>query len=255
MANSTLGITKGIQTWNSQRNNVERLMDNSAYTAAHPDDTLVLAGPPRYHSVEQEATDGWQSLFAIGMLQTFQVASQKPTQPVMAIGSGRSFFVSGKSQTTWRVGRMFCNGRNLLRVLYHNAASAGLPVNKFDDPAVPRQGDHRTAYYINLDSELYYIPFGLGAMFRDKARDTIAAFYVELAMINSYTLGFTAGQNMIMEDVGGLCDRLYPFMPVEATTFDGVPRATIDEIIGFSEVSSQLPLRPADGLAESNVSF
>ena len=43
-----LGVTKGIEGWNSQKNNVERLMDNASYTSAHPDDTLVLAGPPRF---------------------------------------------------------------------------------------------------------------------------------------------------------------------------------------------------------------
>ena len=44
----SLGITKGVTSWRSQRNNVERHMDNAAYTSAHPDDTLVLAGPPRF---------------------------------------------------------------------------------------------------------------------------------------------------------------------------------------------------------------
>ena len=229
-----LGITKGVTTWDSQRHNVERHMDNAAYTSAHPDDTLVLAGPPRFDDVQQEETSGWTSLLAVGMLQTFQITSQKPTQPMMAIGSGRTFFVSGKSQTTWRIGRLFTNGRNLLRVLYHNAVAGDVPVENFDDPPVPpTQGTNLTNFYINLDSELYYVPFGLAVMFKDKVHDVLGSFCAELAMINTYTLGFTAGQNMIMEDVGGMCDRLYPFVPSTIIASANVDRKTIDTVIGF----------------------
>ena len=131
-----LGVTKGLNGWNSQQNNVERLTDNAAYTSAHPDNTLVLAGPPRFMDVSQSSTTGFSSLLAIGLMQTFQITSQKPTQPLQAIGSGRTYFVSGKSQTTWRIGRLFCNGRNLLRVCYHNAVGGGLELQKFDDPPV-----------------------------------------------------------------------------------------------------------------------
>jgi hypothetical protein len=237
-----LGITKGLGQWNSQQNNVERLMDNAAYTSAHPDNTLVLAGPPRFMDVSQSQTTGFSSLLAIGMLQTFQITSQKPTQPLQAIGSGRSYFVSGKSQTTWRIGRLFCNGRNLLRVCYHNAASEGLEIQKFDDPPVAPGTTVLAPYYINLDSELYYVPFGLGVVFKDKANDLLGAFYTELCMISTYTIGFTAGQNMIMEDVSGLCDRLYPFLP-SALAQAAVPRATIDAVIGFTAGDSMaLPM-------------
>jgi hypothetical protein len=232
-----LGITKGIGTWKSQQNNVERLMDNAAYTSAHPDNTLVLAGPPRFMDVGQEATAGFASLLAVGMMQTFQITSQKPTQPLQAIGSGRVYFVSGKSQTTWRIGRLFCNGRNLLRVCYHNAVAGGVSVQLLDDPPVASGANQFSPYYINLDSELYYVPFGLGVLFKDKAQDLIGAFYVELCMISTYTIGFTAGQNMIMEDVSGLCDRLYPFLPSQVAQA-AVPRPTIDAVIGFSAADS-----------------
>jgi len=232
-----LGVTKGISSWNTQKNNVERLMDNSAYTSAHPDDTLVLAGPPRFSSVDLagNSTNTWQTLLAIGMLQTFQISSQKPTQPMQAIGSGRSFFVSGKSMTTWRIGRLLTNGRNLLRVLYHNAVAGGVQVGLFDDPVVPGTGSSSTLFFCNLDSELFYVPFGLGVLFKDKTSQALGSFYVELAMISTYTIGFTSGQNMVLEDVGGMCDRLFPFYTstlLQSETY--VPRSTLDEVIGFT---------------------
>lgn len=231
MANP-IGITKGIAGWKTQANTVERITDDAAYTSAHPDDTLVLAGPPRNISTRGGSVveGGWESLLAIGMLQGFQFNSQKPTQPLQAIGSGRLYFVSGKSQTTWRLGRLFCNGRNLLRVLYHNAVAGGVEVQRFDDPAATAKDD---LYFINLDSELYYVPMGLGAIFRDKAKDLLGAVYLELCMIQSYGVGFNAGQAMIMEDVNGMCDRVLPFRPTSVGQDPGVPRSTLDEIIGF----------------------
>ena len=243
-----LGITKGITSWKSQQQTVERFTDNAAYTSAHPDDTLVLAGPPReVDSDEADNAEGWKSLLAIGMIQGFQFNSQKPTQPMQAIGSGRSYFVSGKSQTTWRIGRLFCNGRNLLRVLYHNAVAGGVPVQDFDDkPAL----DTNDLYYINLDSELYYVPFGLAAIFRDKVKDLIGAVYLELCMVQSYGVGFNAGQAMIMEDVNGMCDRVIPFRPTGVCD-GGAIRETVDAVIGFTEPSKTLP-HLGTGLTDDN---
>ena len=108
-----LGVVKNFDTWKFQESYVERVMDNAAYTAAHPDDTLVMAGPARKHGLRE---GGAASLLAIGMLQAVNFTQTKPTQPMMAIGSGRSFYVSGKAQTQWSMGRLFVNGRNLPQV-------------------------------------------------------------------------------------------------------------------------------------------
>jgi hypothetical protein len=234
-----IGITTGVLNWKFQDNYVERVMDNAAYTAAHPDDTLVLAGPARYSSVtgNGKETSGIASLLAMGMLQSIQFTQTKPTQPMMAIGSGRSFFVSGKAQTQWTIGRLFINGRNLLRVLYHNFIEQGqkdklLDASRFDDPAAVKRN---SSFFINLDSELFYIPFGMGAIFRSKMHDTLGAFYSELSMINSYAVGINAGQNMILENVTGVSDRLLPMELADVGSNARVPRATVDAVLGFTD--------------------
>ena len=233
-----IGITKGVNSWRFQDHYVEREMDNAAYSAAHPDDTLVLAGPPRKATafgsagvISNTGTPG--SLLAIGMLQQISFTQTKPTQPMMAIGSGRSFFVSGKAQTQWTIGRLFVNGRNLLRVLYHNAVvTPGINVEQFDDPAA--KGTN-SSFFINLDSELYYVPFGLAAFFRNKTHDLVGSFYAELCMINSYAVQAAAGQNMILENVTGMADRLLPLEVADvAGAQGGIPRNTVDKILGFA---------------------
>lgn len=234
MANG-IGITRGVNVWNFQNSYVEREMDNAAYTAAHPDDTLILAGPARKGTLgNNPASSGPASLLAIGMLQSIQFSSSKPTQPLMAIGSGRSFYVSGKAQTQWSIGRLFVNGRNLLRVLYHNAVASGLNVQNFDDPAAKNANSN---FFVNLDSELFYIPFGMAAFFRNKAHDLVGSFYAELCMLNTWGIGMTAGAGMVLENVSGMADRL---LPLELTslatgkTATSIPRSTLDRILDFT---------------------
>lgn len=202
-----LGVVKNFDTWKFQESYVERVMDNAAYTAAHPDDTLVLAGPARKVNIAQ---GGAANMLAIGMLQAVNFTQTKPTQPMMAIGSGRSFYVSGKSQTQWTMGRLFVNGRNLLRVLYHNAIQGGIDPSQFDDIATDTSATGKK-YFINLDSELFLVPFGMGTVFRDKMHGFCGGFYGELMMISSYAIGWNAGQNLVLENVSGMADRLLPF--------------------------------------------
>lgn len=232
-----LGITRNLESWRFQDQYVERVMDNAAYTSAHPDDTLVLAGPARVDTVDVSSTSGTsiQSLLAIGMLQNVQFSQQKNTTPVQAIGSGRSFFVSGKAQGQGSMQRLFVNGRNLLRVLYHNARTKSLPVEQLDDPAARSV---QSKYYINLDSELYLIPFGLGTVFRTKAHDFVGGFYAELTMISQYTVSFQAGANMIAEQVVFMFDRLMPFGE-DTLVRTNVARGTLDAVIGFIDATNE----------------
>lgn len=218
-----LGTTTGLNDWSFQGNHVERLLDNAAYTSAHPDDTLILAGPARFGGDKDFAA----KLLAIGMMQGFSATQNKMVQPMMAIGSGRQFFVSGKAQTGWNMSRLFVNGRNLLRVLNTQAMVAGIDVSKFDDPAAV--GAPSEQFWANLDSELFLIPFGLAVFFRDKVHQTIGAFYMELCMIQSWTVGLNAGGNMIAESVNGVADRVLPIFPTE---FKG------NQVSGYPTVSS-----------------
>lgn len=228
-----IGVTKSLSTWEMQKNQVERVLDNATYDAAHPDDTLLLAGPARRDVARPDRTSP-RTLMALGMFTAFGVQTSAPVQPMMAIGSGRSFFVRGKSQSSWNIQRVMINGRNLLRALYHNAVEVnGLNPDQFDDPAsVANQP--RSQFFINLDSELFYIPFGMAVIMRTKSRTLVASCYLELALINSYGLQIGAGQAMVMEAVSGLCDRVMPFQTTDLAETPRVGRALMDAVLGLA---------------------
>lgn len=244
-----IGVTKGLTTWRFQDHHVARVMDNATYTTAHPDDTLVLAGPARSDIARADSSNGMSlaSLLAIGGLQSFQFNQGKSLQPMMSIGSGRSFFVGGKAQGSASIQSIFMSGRNLLRTLHHNARSQRLRWTQFDD--IPAYSDD-AAFLTNLDSELYLIPWGVGALFRSKMHDNVGGVYLELSLVQSYNLGAAAGQNMMAEAVSILFDRAMPFSADNAAR-PGVPRATVDAVLGF--VDEQNPAVPGPALRDEDL--
>lgn len=219
-------IPKKVSSFNEWTQNwstnaaIERVMDNAAYTSAHPDDTFVFAGPPRLNQAETSASGGYGDFAAVGMLQNITVNQSKPFQPMMAIGSSRSFYMGGKAQGSAQIGRLFLNTQSLLRRLYDNVITLGggdpTFLKSFDSANPPADADLNPNYLINLDSEFFLIPFGLGVIFKTKSKSAIGGFYMELCVMPNYTVTVTAGQSMIMEGVSLLFDRLYPLGVAQA---------------------------------------
>jgi len=215
-----IGVTESVDNWSFQENYVERLMDDAAYTAAHPNNTLVLAGPARFPS---GVANPGSTLLPLGMLQNFSVAQQRPVQPMMALGSGRSFFTAGKGQVSFSLSRLSVDGRNILRALYTQAIQSNLPVQDFDER--PVRANREEQAYMNLDSELFYIPFGIAVLLRSVSHSPVAAYYIENAMITSFQTGWGAGQNMIVDSISGIADRVRPIYPNTLTGSTGAPTA------------------------------
>lgn len=219
MAGNPVGTTFDVSNWSFQENYVERLMDNAAFTAAHPNNTLVLAGParvPKGAAADENSFN--EAMLPVGMVQNMNLGHNRPVQPMQMIGSARTFFVAGKGQITFNIGRLWVNGRNLLRVLYTQARRNGLDVTRFDEPPVSAPGGTaEEQFYLNLDSELFYIPFGLAVIFRSVSHDPVGAFYIELCMLNSWATALAAGQLLVMENVSGVADRLRPILPNQFT--------------------------------------
>jgi len=211
MTNPTPNAVTEATNWNFQNSYVERLMDHSALTAAHPDDTLILAGPARYLTANASHI-AYETMLPLGMVQNMQITSQNPVIPAQAVGSGRYFYLVGKPNHGANIARLFVKGRNLLRALYTNAIVAGINPANFDDRAM-WGADGKDMFVANMDSELFKIPFGLAVFFRDKIHDALGALYMEACLLTNWSLGVTAGQSMIMENVNVISDRIIPISP------------------------------------------
>jgi len=223
-----IGITRSFGTWQSNANSIERSTDNAAYDAAHGDNCLILAGPAR-KEVASTVGNG-RTMRALGHSQQFAFSSSAPVQAAQGIGSARSFFLRGKSQSQWQCTRLLLNGRE-----------AGIALDQFDDPAAP-QNNPQSQFVINLDSELFSIPMGWGLTMRSKSHTLIGGCYLELCMVQSWGTQITAGSPMIAESVSGLCDRILPYQVSDAMNAPRVGRALMDAVLGMG----QTPLSPAN---------
>jgi len=212
-------ITSNLSSWNVSEHNVERLTDNIPFTSAHPDDTLVLVGPPRFKDMKDP-----NQLHAVGMIQGLSYSQQRALQPMQAIGSGRAFFVSGKSTVQYQIQRLFVKGKNLMRALYENAKTQGsLPVTDHEAWGERAVADKTPNFVINLDSPLFLVPFGLMIVYRDRSNAPLGGVYLENCMLASYQSSIQAGQTTIMESVSGISDRLFPVSVATEGLKDGWP--------------------------------
>ena len=207
------GVTRNVDTWDVFNHHVERNLDHSAYSAAHPDDVLVLAGPARRSSIVPSATNGVGSLFSLGQIQMGQVSSSLPIQPTKALGSTRKFFLMDSAMNQIQLARLVMNSRNLLRALYHSAVEAGIDVG---DPSVigteaSYNGRSNQQWWINLDSPIYRVPIGLGFILRDRGGSHIGGMWCEICHIQQWSVQFASGQSAVVENCGLVCDRILPF--------------------------------------------
>ena len=200
--------------WKAYDQWIEENADHAAYTAASPENALVLVGPNR-------STTELTSLTPIGLLQNFTVGQSINWQAQQMIGSGRTFFLAGKVPGNGTLTRLFTSASTLLGAIYaHNVAKVGKGTEYESKPyysTVTRDGIDPTKIMFTLDTELLKIPFGLCALFRNTARQFIGGFYVEHAVIPNINIGFAVGQPAVFETVNILFDRVVPFdvMPTD----------------------------------------
>lgn len=200
--------TTSLESWISQDAHVERLLESAALTAVSPEDTLVIVGPPRFHQLV--TTEGSQNYLVVGLLQQVSWNQGANTQPFKALGSARNFFIRDSPPGTATVSRLWVNGRNLLRALYTFARQQNLDVSKFQSSPVPEGKDGTFPTYMDLNSELFYLGFGMGIIFGDKTHSEVGSCYLEDTHITGYGTGVTSGATATLENVSLIFDRLVP---------------------------------------------
>ena len=219
MAN--VGVTTVAEHWRAFKDDIERALDAAPLLTAHPEDTLVLAGPP--HSPGEGSLN---DLVVLGMLQMFNIASASPTTPLLALGSNRQFYSKAKAQNQVTLAKLLFNQGNLLYKLYQNVveyladpaagdgdiSSGEAILRKIDEPALSPNSNSK--FMCDLDSPIFGLPFGLCVLFRTKVGLPIGGMYLERCTIQTWNLAFASGQNVVAENCAILFDRPVPFEPV-----------------------------------------
>jgi hypothetical protein len=195
-------LTTAGNVWKAYDQWIQEDADRAAYTAASPENALVLVGPNR-----APAENLASALTPIGLVQNFTIGQTINWQAQQMIGSGRTFFLAGKAPGNGSMTRLFTSSHTLLGAIYKQVwAKIG------GDPGLESKAyGERKEIMFTLDTELLKIPVGMACLFRDTSRNFIGGFYVEQMVIPNINLGFAVGQPAIFETVNIMFDRVIPF--------------------------------------------
>jgi hypothetical protein len=183
---------------------------------------------------------GADAFYPIGFVEAFSVDQMQSIQKFFELGSDRSFQGRGRVSVVSNMSRVVFRGPNLLRVLYSyypttiNMAN-GKQIGKDESDSVsavvltaasktsaygypeiwsapgafmaPKaNGMPPDAFFINLMSDLFAHPFGLGFLMRDTSNNNVGAGYMEDAMITTHSFRVDSGSAIVMEGVGVSAD-------------------------------------------------
>lgn len=191
---------------------VESQHDLAQLSLILPDDSLIVAGPPRLSMADSDT-----SFHIIGYVQDLQYTDGKNAQYIKALGSRRHIPTSTNVPVQGSCNRMLFLGRNFINAVYANATFGENITDrnsKFDANL-----DMSGAWWTNLDEDVYRVPFGLGIIYNSPASlagrgDTVkqaAAEYIECCTFTSRSVAMQAGQNWILESVQFVADRVVPW--------------------------------------------
>ncbi len=193
---------------------------------------------------KQTSGGGNDALYPIGLLEQIGIQQVQTVQKMFEIGSRRSYQAGGRVQVVGNIGRVMFNGASLLRVLYAYYPNVmqlanGKILNKGSDSvssAVLGAGDPAAlnvifpqiffepgarankdpeatqphTFFINLMSELFSHPFGLGVILRDNRNQNYGALYMEDCFITTHSWQISSSSTLITEACNFQCDACVP---------------------------------------------
>ncbi len=203
---------------------------------------------------------GKDALYPIGLVEQFGLQQVQTIQKMFEIGSRRSYQAGGRVQVMSSLGRVMFRGPSLLRVCYAyypntirlangktlgaggdsvaNAivgAGGGTDPNQVFPPIYfepgalsgvdPESNNNKPdSFFINLMSELFSHPFGIGCILRDNRNNNYGGFYLEDCMVTAHSLQISSSSTLITEALNLQCDAA---VPMEFSTNSGAPIAPI----------------------------
>jgi hypothetical protein len=200
---------------------------------------------------------GRDALFPIGLLESCSIQQVQNVQKMYEIGSRRSYQAGGRVQVVGSLGRVMFNGPSLMRALYayypstiqmangkllsdgnkdsvrdvvvpagkgvfpdiyFEPGSFSAPDTEAANPTLPN------AFFINLMSELFSHPFGLGLVIRDNNNHNYGAVFMEDCFITAHSFQISATSTLITEVVNFQADAC---VPLEFSTEAGATLAQL----------------------------
>lgn len=176
----------------------------------------LCAGPPRLSAVGEASVFGAalqtpsadQIVYPIAGLQGYNLAWNKALQRVYEVGSRRFYWLPSHAVGQLMLNRVYYHTGSLLRLLYAYYSDAALPetIPALYDVGFGVPNEHNVIIppgydniFLNMCSDMFDQPFGLMLYIKDNNDAVMGAFYLEAAMLPSFTWGSDAMGGAIQE--------------------------------------------------------
>jgi hypothetical protein len=236
-------------TFDFENNHVQKELTGASFVKGET--TLIAAGPPflsaftafniedgvenDFHihpesgSTLNQARLGGIPVFPIGVIENANIGQSKQLRRIAEVGSKRFHFVTGRNLAQMSLARVLFNGPSLLRVLYayvgkenfsNNANMSTLLDNPQSEDIKILSDPGYADFFINLDSSLFDVPFGLMFYLEDAKKKPYGAYYCTECYIQTHQFNVGASADVIAEGVTIQFDRAVP-IEIGATGLGG----------------------------------
>ncbi len=200
-----------LSDWDFLNSHVQQIDDNSDFISS--ESSVLCAGPAKI----RDTNGNYNGVLApIGVVQNAQVTQNKQVQQLFEIGSRKPFFIPGRTLIQVGISRVLFDGPSLMRALYDydDLDDSETPNDRPDvdvvPPTDPYEEDSSGAFYINLASEFFNRPMGLGFIITDSRKGTYGGFYLEDCYIQTHSMTLAGQQTVLLENVGVRASTLVP---------------------------------------------
>lgn len=188
-------VVTNYNAWGANHEWIERSMDHAALESAHPDGCLLLAGPPTYDQLDGQFMS---KTLLIGHPMNFAYQPSVPWTPMKTLGSNNKFALRDSATYNVSFGRLMMAGRNIFRATQTTLVQAGFDITRLPNPPTLGTGPQ----WHNEDSDVGYMPVGLGFISVNKAGQIVTALWFERACRLNGGFSVAAGQSSIIENCG-----------------------------------------------------
>ena len=206
--------TNKFSDWTFSEGHVQAIPESGDFLSS--ESVVICAGP----STVPATID---NIVPIGLVQNATVTQNKQIQQLYEIGSRQPIFIPGRTVVQAALSRILFDGPSLMRALYKLVQPDGsgpdvVDLDQLDSSSHPENtpgnpyggGNDQAKFFINLASEFFNKPVGLGFMMNDMENEGYAGFYLENCLIQSHQLSLAGQQTILVENVGVRCSRVVP---------------------------------------------
>ena len=143
-------------------------------------------------------------LVIVGSGQQIAVQQQKQTQFVWEMGSRRGTIVPGRTMASLTISKMQVHGPSLLKSLYAHMTA--------DELAAIREkaGPDGSEFWLNLASDVFDMPTGIGLMMRDLQNKQYSSFFFEDVYVGGHQFATGATTIVMGESVQCKTEAILP---------------------------------------------